>query len=145
MSAAFARREIVLAAIALLGALIALAVASARRDGDDARRTLPKAVSVPGVDWYRAYAAPYPVTTRRVRTSCGHRLGPTTRGVAHPVLPCGVKVYIAYGEETVLTQVIDRGPRVPGREFDVTRPLASAIGLDGTRAIRWRYASADTR
>ena len=40
----------------------------------------------------------------------------------------------------VLTLVIDRGPTVPGREFDVTKPLADAIGLHGTQDIEWGFA-----
>jgi rare lipoprotein A (peptidoglycan hydrolase) len=64
----------------------------------------------------------------------------TTMGVANPVLPCGVKIYLQYNGTQVLTQVIDRGPDVPGREFDVTRALAKRLGLVGTRTIRWRFA-----
>jgi rare lipoprotein A (peptidoglycan hydrolase) len=95
---------------------------------------------VPGAGWYRALAAPYPASSRRERTACGHRLGPKTLGVAHAVLPCGVKIFINFKGKTVLTQVVDRGPAVPGRTFDVTRPLAARIGLKGTQPIRWRYA-----
>jgi rare lipoprotein A (peptidoglycan hydrolase) len=51
-----------------------------------------------------------------------------------------VKVYIAYGGTRVLTQVIDRGPFVPGREFDITKALADKIGLHGTQPIRWTFA-----
>jgi hypothetical protein len=40
----------------------------------------------------------------------------------------------------VLTQVIDRGPNAPGREFNVTKALADEIGLHGTERIRWSYA-----
>jgi rare lipoprotein A (peptidoglycan hydrolase) len=61
-------------------------------------------------------------------------------GVAHPVLPCGVKLFVAYRDKVFLTQVVDRGPAVPGRDFDVTRPLAARLGLKGTQQIRWRYA-----
>jgi rare lipoprotein A (peptidoglycan hydrolase) len=61
-------------------------------------------------------------------------------GVANPVLPCGVKVYIAFGGRQALTQVIDRGPAVPGREFDVTRALAKRLGLVSTSMIAWRFA-----
>ena len=61
-------------------------------------------------------------------------------GIAHPVLPCDVKLFIAYGDRTVLTQVIDRGPYVPGRAFELTPELAQLLGLHGTAPIRWRYA-----
>lgn len=139
MNAALARREVALAAVALLAAVAALAVGF--RDSDDPGPRIPKSVPVPGEGgWYQSFAAPYPRSAARDRTVCGIVLGPRTLGVAHPVLPCRVKLFIAYGDKTVLTQVIDRGPGVPGREFDVTRPLAAKIGLRGTQQIRWRYA-----
>ena len=134
-----ARRSVALLAVALVGLVIALAAGSFSGDEQEAR-DLPEPVPVPGAGWYRALAAPYPASSRRERTACGHRLGPNTLGVAHPVLPCGVKIFINYKGKTVLTQVVDRGPAVPGRQFDVTRPLAARIGLVGTQQIRWRYA-----
>ena len=96
--------------------------------------------------WYTALAAPYrPSASRQpTRSACGVVIGPKTKGVAHPTLPCGVKVYIAYQGKEALTQVIDRGPNVPGREFDVTQALANELGLVGTRAIRWRYTTGTT-
>jgi len=134
-----AKRALALAAIALVGAVVALTAGSFVDSGEEAR-DLPKPVPVPGGDWYRALAAPYPASSKRERTACGQRLGPKTLGVAHPVLPCGVKIFIAFKNEIVLTQVVDRGPAVPGRQFDITRPLAEKIGLEGTQQIRWRYA-----
>ena len=135
-----ARRGLALAAVALLGGVVALAAATMReRDGGTPTREV-EPVPVPGSDWYRSLAAPYPEGTRRERTACGQPIGPQTLGVAHPVLPCGVKIFISYGDTVVLTQVIDRGPAVPGRDFDLTRPLAARLGLEGTQQIRWRYA-----
>jgi rare lipoprotein A (peptidoglycan hydrolase) len=135
----FARRGIALAAIALLAGVLAFAAAS-RSDDKSEPKSAVKQVPVPGSDWYRSLAAPYPPSTKRIRTSCGQKLGPKTLGVAHPVLPCGVKLFIAYKDKIVLTQVVDRGPSVPGREFDVTRALAAKLGLTGTQQVRWRYA-----
>lgn len=135
-----ARRGVVLAAIALLGGVLAFASASWKQDEGTSPRREVRQVPVPGSDWYRSLAAPYPAASRRERTACGQRIGPRTLGVAHPVLPCGVKLFIAFGDKVVLTQVVDRGPAVPGRDFDVTRPLAARLGLVGTQQIRWRYA-----
>jgi rare lipoprotein A (peptidoglycan hydrolase) len=134
-----APRGVALAAIALLAGVVAFAAAS-RNDDAPEKKPVVKQVPVPGSDWYRSLAAPYPATTKRERTSCGQRLGANTLGVAHPVLPCGVKLFIAYKDKIILTQVVDRGPSVPGREFDVTRALARKLGLQGTQQIRWRYA-----
>ena len=141
MNAALARRELALAGIAIVAAVIALGSGAIDRSDDGASSSAARSsVPAPGADWYQALAAPYPVTTRKKRTTCGHELGADTMGVAHPVLPCGVKIFIEFDDERVLTQVIDRGPAVPGREFDVTRPLAEKLGLEGTQRIRWRYA-----
>lgn len=136
-----ARRVLILAAIALLGGVLAFA-ASSWAGGEDEQTTTRavEQVPVPGAGWYQSLAAPYPPSSKRERTACGHELGPRTLGVAHPVLPCGVKIFIAYRDKLVLTQVVDRGPAVPGRDFDITPALARRLGLTGTQQIRWRYA-----
>jgi hypothetical protein len=134
------RRALALAAVALVGAVIALSADTLFDRSDEQATSVPQQVPVPGIGWYTALAAPYPADSRRERTACGQRLGPRTLGVAHPVLPCGIKIFISYGDNVVLTQVVDRGPNVPGRQFDVTRPLAAKIGLKGTQRVRWRYA-----
>jgi len=130
---AAAKRTLALAGVALLAALVSLALAAPDRDRGTG---LPKPVGT----WYRALAAPYSPPASRGRTVCGQRIEARTMGVAHPVLPCGARIYISYGGRKVLTQVIDRGPNAPGREFDVTKALADEIGLHGTRSIRWSFA-----
>jgi rare lipoprotein A len=127
------KRTLALAGVGLLAALVTLAVAA---PGGQEGKGLPKPVGT----WYRALAAPYAPAASRRRTACGQRIEARTMGVAHPVLPCGVKIYISYGGRNVLTQIVDRGPNAPGREFDVTKALADEIGLHGTRSIRWSFA-----
>jgi hypothetical protein len=127
-----AQRELALLAIALLAAVIVLALAVGRPD-----KAQPGALPAP-VHWYAALAAPYAPPLRR-RTACGVLVRRGTLGVAHPVLPCGVKIYLELGDKRVLTQVIDKGPTVPGREFDVTRALAGRIGLHGIQQVKWAY------
>jgi hypothetical protein len=56
------------------------------------------------------------------------------------VLPCGAKVLLRYGDETVLTEVIDNELVATGRQFELTPALAQLVGLDGTQAVEWRYA-----
>jgi hypothetical protein len=56
------------------------------------------------------------------------------------VLPCGVRLYIRFRGKEVLTQVIDRGPSVPGRDFDITKALANRLDLHGPQTIQWRFA-----
>lgn len=126
-------RAAALAGIALVGVAIALAVAH----HNDHKASLPAAAG----QWYVALAAPYTPSKKRQRSACGVLIGPTTAGVAHPVLPCGAKIYIEFGGKQVLTQVIDRGHTAPGRTFDVTEALAKLLGLQGSQTIRWRFAS----
>jgi len=126
-------RAAALAGIALLGVAVALAVAHHK----DHKAALP----TPAGQWYVALAAPYTPSKHEQKSACGVLIGPTTAGVAHPVLPCGAKIYIEFGGKQVLTQVIDRGPTAPGRTFDVTNALAKLLGLQGSQTIRWRFAS----
>ena len=134
MTFSVAHRTTLLAAVTLLAAIIPLAIFHR-----DLGRTTDKGLPEP-VEWTSALAAPYGPSPARRRTHCGQLFTKETRGVAHPVLPCGVKVFIQFHGHRVLTQVIDRGPRVPGRTFDVTEALAKKIGLHGTQRIRWAYA-----
>jgi rare lipoprotein A (peptidoglycan hydrolase) len=48
-------------------------------------------------------------------------------GVAHRTLPCGTRVTMRYNGITVVTRVVDRGPYVGGRIFDMTRGLCEAL------------------
>jgi rare lipoprotein A len=129
-----AQRQAVLAALALLAGVVALAVTSGRHHP---ARKLP-----PAVGSYTALAGSSGVVAYGKRTACGQVIGPRTEGVAHPVLPCGVKLYLGYGGRHVLTRVIDRGPYVPGRQFDLTEALARRLGLVGVQRVTWSYAGA---
>jgi hypothetical protein len=64
--------------------------------------------------------------------ACG-MLGPAgltkdTVGVAHRTLPCGTVVTFRYNSRTVTTRVIDRGPYVAGRTWDMTHGLCELLG-----------------
>ena len=133
MTAFAGLRAAALAGMALLGVAIAIAVAHHRHH--------KSALPTPAGQWYAALAAPYTPSKQSQKSACGVLIGPSTAGVAHPVLPCGAKIYIEFEGKQVLTQVIDRGHTAPGRTFDVTQALAKLIGLDGTQTIRWRFAS----
>jgi rare lipoprotein A len=52
--------------------------------------------------------------------ACGGTLQPGTLGVAHKYLPCGTKVRLRYRGRSVTVSVVDRGPYVGGRDFDLT-------------------------
>jgi len=61
------------------------------------------------------------------RTACGQTLGYGTMGVAHKSLPCGAKVTFKKGRREVTVRVIDRGPFVGGREYDLTEATARKL------------------
>lgn len=66
---------------------------------------------------------------------CGGTLQPDTVGVAHKSLPCGTKLIVAYGDRSVKTAVIDRGPYVGNREFDLTEALRNELGFGSTGTV----------
>jgi hypothetical protein len=61
-------------------------------------------------------------------TACGESLGATTMGVANKTLPCGTMVTLRFRGRTVRVPVIDRGPFVPGRDYDLTYATRLALG-----------------
>ena len=125
-------REIVLAGLALLAAAISLAVtAQTRKEHGAGPQQEGSFVALAGSSGPAAFGR---------RTACGGVIHPDTEGVAHPTLPCGARIFISYGGKTVLVQVIDRGPYVPGRQFDLTDALARRLGLHGVQEIHWSYA-----
>ncbi|MGI8780855.1 MAG: septal ring lytic transglycosylase RlpA family protein [Solirubrobacteraceae bacterium] len=69
------------------------------------------------------------------RTGCGGTLWAGELGVAHKSLPCGAMVTFKHGRRSVRVPVIDRGPYVSGREYDLTAATAQRLGFDGHGAI----------
>jgi rare lipoprotein A len=67
--------------------------------------------------------------------ACGGELTSSTLGVANKTLPCGTLVTLRYGERTVRVPVIDRGPYVAGREFDLTEATKRALGFGDTGEV----------
>jgi hypothetical protein len=65
-------------------------------------------------------------------TACGGQLTSSTLGVANKTLPCGTLVTLHYGDRTVRVPVIDRGPYVAGRDFDLTEATKAALGFGDT-------------
>jgi rare lipoprotein A (peptidoglycan hydrolase) len=131
------QRLVWLAGITLIAGVAALALTRRDAGGKEAQ---PGSITVPGTGYYTARAAPYGPTPSHRRTACGAPFTKDLQGVAHPVLPCGVKIYLYFHGHTVLTEVVDRGPNVPGRDLDITKALADRLGLHGTQTIKWRFA-----
>ena len=115
------RRRRALAAAAVL-ALVAGAVVGARSSGDGWKKVVVSTYGAPGEP-----------------LACGGTLEAGQEGVAHRTLPCGTKVELRRKGRRVTTRVIDRGPYVAGRTFDLTGPAASRLGIgNGLARIEWR-------
>jgi rare lipoprotein A (peptidoglycan hydrolase) len=123
-----------LAAIALLAAAVALAIGGWNESSSHSSPT-------PVGQFVALASSAGPAATGR-RTACGDTLKADTMGIAHPTLPCGARIFIDFHGKHVLTQVVDRGPYAPGRQFDVTDALARLLGLQGIQQVHWSYAQA---
>jgi hypothetical protein len=67
--------------------------------------------------------------------ACGGTLTPSTRGVANKSLPCGTRVTLQYRNRTVVARVIDRGPYVAGRDWDLTEQTKKDLGFGGVGVV----------
>jgi rare lipoprotein A len=67
--------------------------------------------------------------------ACGGALTSATMGVANKTLPCGTFVTLRYGGRSVRVAVIDRGPYVAGREFDLTQATKQALRFGDTGQV----------
>ena len=70
--------------------------------------------------------------------ACGGVLHVAELGVANKTLPCGTEVIFRYGVRAIRVPVIDRGPYIAGREWDLTGAAAEALHFPGLGLIEWR-------
>jgi rare lipoprotein A (peptidoglycan hydrolase) len=56
-------------------------------------------------------------------------------GVAHKTLPCGTRLALRRGGRVVHARVIDRGPYVGAREFDLTAATKRRLGFGSTGTV----------
>ncbi len=109
------------------------------RDRRHGAMSAPARVSVGGftrrigrLDVYRsAYASWYGPGLYGNRLGCGGTLSPGRLGVAHKSLPCGSRVTLRHRGRSVRVRVIDRGPYVGGREYDLTEATAQKLRFRG--------------
>lgn len=59
-------------------------------------------------------------------------------GVANKTLPCGTMVTFRYQGKGIRVPVIDRGPYIEGREWDLTGATAVALNFPGLGDIDWK-------
>lgn len=142
-AAAVAHRLLALGAVALLGAVLALAIAE--RSTERASPVAYEGITPPGGGWYAALASARSAPGDARRTSCDLVLTQRSLGVTHPVLPCGAKIVVRYGGESVLTEVIDNGLENPRRQLELTQALARLLRLDGVQTVEWRFAARPSR
>jgi rare lipoprotein A (peptidoglycan hydrolase) len=73
-------------------------------------------------------------------TACGQTLRPSTIGVANKTLPCGTPVKFVWHGHSIVAPVIDRGPYIKGRAWDLTSAAAEALDFEGVGRIRYAIA-----
>ena len=137
MPSSVGERLVLLAAVALLGGVVALAVGERR--AENATSAGLTSAPAPG-GWNRAFAGSRGPVGDAQRTTCGQVLTTSSLGVTHPVLPCGAKLVVRHDGTQVLTEVIDNTLVEAGRQLEVTEGLAGMLGLEGTEEIEWRFA-----
>ncbi len=73
-------------------------------------------------------------------TACGQTYSRTILGVANKTLPCGTRVTLRNPNNgrSITVRVIDRGPYVSGRPFDLSRGTCEYLRNCYTSTIEWR-------
>jgi rare lipoprotein A (peptidoglycan hydrolase) len=89
----------------------------------------------PAGGWHTSIASVY--TDYGGPLACGGRLARNQLGVAHKSAPCGALITFRYKGRTVRVPVIDRGPYIAGREWDLTGATAELLGFNGLDFIDW--------
>jgi rare lipoprotein A len=86
-------------------------------------------VGVPGYS-YRGNASYY---QHGARTANGEAFNPMGYTAAHRTLPFGTRVRVTNKRNgrSVVVRINDRGPFIAGREIDVSRGAAEALGMVG--------------
>ncbi|MEO6206592.1 MAG: septal ring lytic transglycosylase RlpA family protein [Candidatus Limnocylindrales bacterium] len=74
-------------------------------------------------------------------TACGQTLTRSLVGVASRSLPCGTLVTFRTNGRVVTVPVVDRGPYVSDRIFDLTVGACRLLAHCYTGSIEWRYGS----
>jgi rare lipoprotein A (peptidoglycan hydrolase) len=69
--------------------------------------------------------------------ACGGVLGREQLGVAHKTAPCGTPITFIHAGRSITVPVIDRGPYIAGREWDLTGATADALAFPGLGQSQW--------
>jgi hypothetical protein len=91
--------------------------------------------------WHTSQASWYGSELYGHHTACGEVYGPNLLEVANKTLPCGTLVEFKYKGRIVRAPVLDRGPYVAGREWDLSAALCQALNHCFTGGIQWRLVN----
>jgi hypothetical protein len=103
-------------------------------------RPEPAAPGGGGGGWRRAEYSWYGPGFYGNGTACGQTYSRTILGTAHKTLPCGTRVTFRNPKNgrTITVRVIDRGPYVAGRLWDLSRATCVALDNCYTGLIQYR-------
>jgi hypothetical protein len=133
-------RQLALAGVALVSALASLALTRPDDGGEPAAAAAAADVPPAAQTWSEAAVGTYGPGLYGRPTECGIELTASTRGVSHPVLPCGARIVVAHGGRETDTRVIDRRSFGQGQAFALTEALGGDLGISGVQLVRWRFA-----
>ena len=104
------------------------------------RQDLAANPGVPAPQWQVARASSFGVGDGLVgnKMACGVTLTEVVFAVANRTLACGTRVRLRYAGQVVEAQVLDRGPYVDGRTFDLAPAVCHAIGSCETITLEWQ-------
>ncbi|HEY0605183.1 MAG TPA: peptidoglycan DD-metalloendopeptidase family protein, partial [Herpetosiphonaceae bacterium] len=103
--------------------------------------------SMSAARWRKANASSYGPGLWGNRTACGQTLTRSLVGVANKSMPCGTRLQFKGKNGVIVTaKVVDRGPYVGDREFDLTEATVRKMGYAsarafGVRTVSWRRVS----
>lgn len=98
----------------------------------------PVAPQPPAAGWRTAVASWYGPGFYGRRMAGGGTLTVSSMIVAHRTLPFGTRIQFEYVGRTCTAVVMDRGPFIGGRSFDLGPGVARALGFGGVHAVRYR-------
>ncbi len=125
---------LVLSGLAAVGFAAGLGAARGERAGAAPEFVQGDLPSGPG--WQRAVASRFDDYGEPL--ACGGVLEQDELGVASRTVPCGTPITFFYRGRTVTVPVVDRGPYVEGREWDLTGATAEALRFPGLATVAWR-------
>lgn len=96
---------------------------------------LPVALATCAQPCFAAVASWYSPESSGSHTASGERFTGRDMTAAHRTLPFGTQVRVCHGSACVVVRINDRGPFVRGRDIDLSRAAAMAIGCGGVCAV----------